>query len=224
MNAPSKDDLPVDQRLKVTEIFHSLQGEAEASGIPTVFVRLTGCPLRCQYCDTPYAFFGGEWMHFDDVLGQVEQYSVSHVCVTGGEPLAQRNCLGMLVCLCDAGYEVSIETSGAYDIGELDQRVTRVVDIKTPGSLEVERNRLENIPLLRHTDQVKFVVCDRTDYDWACEFVKTHDLRSRCQVYFSPSYDQLAARELADWILADGVDVRLQIQLHKLLWGDKPGH
>lgn len=210
-------------RLKITEIFHSLQGEADTVGIPTVFVRLTGCPLRCQYCDTAYAFHGGEWQTLDEILARVAAFGASHVCVTGGEPLAQRNCLALLTRLCDAGYRVSLETSGAIDVEPVDARVVRVVDIKTPGSGEVARNRLENLAVLRAADQVKFVICDRADYEWSRSFVREHALATRCAVLFSPSHEQLRAVELAEWILADRLAVRFQIQLHKYLWGNVPG-
>lgn len=224
MNASVASDLSaLPARLKITEIFYSLQGEADTVGIPTAFVRLTGCPLRCQYCDTAYAFHGGEWRSLDEVLTRVATYGGSHVCVTGGEPLAQKNCLALLERLCDAGYRVSLETSGAIDITAVDARVVRVVDIKTPGSGEVARNRLENLADLRATDLVKFVICDRADYEWSRAFVSEHALAGRCAVLFSPSHEQLRAADLADWILADRLAVRFQIQLHKYLWGDVPG-
>lgn len=210
-------------RLKVTEIFFSLQGEADTVGIPTVFVRLTGCPLRCQYCDTEYAFYGGEWSSIEQVLAEVARHGTRYVCVTGGEPLAQRNCLELLVRLCDAGYRVSLETSGALDVTNVDPRVVRVVDIKTPGSSESERNRLDNLADLRASDQLKFVICDRSDYDWSRRFIAEHDLVGRCPILFSPSHEQLKAVELANWILEDRLPVRLQIQLHKYLWGNVPG-
>lgn len=210
-------------RLRITEVFLSLQGEARSVGVPTVFVRLTGCPLRCGYCDTSYAFTGGEWLSLDRILGQVESIGVSHVCVTGGEPLAQPGTVELLRSLCDAGYEVSLETSGALDISGVDPRVSRVMDIKTPGSGEVERNRYENIALLTAQDQVKFVICDREDFDWACGILQSYDLPRRCEVLYSPSHGVLAARELADWILERRLPVRLQIQLHKYLWGNEPG-
>lgn len=219
-----KEHLATDQRLKITEIFYSLQGEAYATGLPTVFVRLTGCPLRCQYCDTAYAFFGGTWMTFDDVLDEVESFRTPRVCVTGGEPLAQKNCPELLRRLCDGGFDVSLETSGAFDIASLDPRVVRVLDIKTPGSQESRRNRLENLPALRPEDQVKFVICNRADYEWSRDFVAEHELAVRCQVWFSPSYEQLEPVELAQWVLQDRLPVRFQIQLHKFLWGDRPGH
>ena len=210
-------------RLKITEIFLSLQGEADTAGWPTVFVRLTGCPLRCTYCDTEYAFHGGQWRDIDDIVAEVLGHGVRHVCVTGGEPLAQKRCLLLLRQLCDAGLDVSLETSGALDIGGVDPRVSRVVDLKTPGSGEMARNRLQNLPLLTARDQLKFVLCGRGDYEWARDMVVTHHLHERCMVLFSPSKSELAPRELADWIVADRLPVRFQMQLHKLLWNDEPG-
>ena len=211
------------ERLRLTEIFLSLQGESRSVGWPTVFVRLTGCPLRCQYCDTAYAFHGGEWWEIDAILAEVAKHGVRHVCVTGGEPLAQKRCLILLQRLCDAGYEVSLETSGAIDVSEVDPRVTRVVDLKTPGSKEQHRNLLGNIPLLGPRDQVKFVICDRADYDWAKAMLAEHRLAERCEVLFSPSYTQVAARDLAEWVIADRLPVRFQMQLHKQLWGEETG-
>ncbi len=216
-------DTPAAERLRLTEIFLSVQGEARAVGWPTVFVRLTGCPLRCQYCDTAYAFHGGEWWDIDTILAEVARHGVRHVCVTGGEPLAQKRCLGLLEKLCDAGYDVSLETSGAIDVAGVDPRVSRVVDLKTPASLEMHRNLLTNLPLLTAHDQVKFVICDRADYEWARGMVAEHGLAARCEVLFSPSFDQVAPRELAEWILADKLPVRFQMQLHKQLWGDAQG-
>jgi len=210
-------------RLRITEIFLSLQGEARDAGWPTVFVRLTGCPLRCQYCDTAYAFHGGQWWDIDAILAEVAKHGVHHVCVTGGEPLSQKRCIGLLQRLCDAGYAVSLETSGAIDISAVDRRVSRVLDIKTPGSGEAARNRWENIDLLTAHDQVKFVLCGRDDYEWAREVVARHGLDRRCDVLFSPSKSELAARELADWIVTDRLPVKFQMQLHKLLWDDEPG-
>lgn len=210
-------------RLKITEIFLSLQGEADSVGWPTVFVRLTGCPLRCQYCDTDYAFHGGTWWEIDDIVAEVLRQGVRHVCVTGGEPLAQKRCLILLQKLCDAGLDVSLETSGALDIAAVDPRVSRVVDLKTPDSAEMARNRLENIPLLTARDQLKFVICSRIDYEWAKSMLVEHGLPQRCMVLFSPSKSQVSARELADWIVADRLPVRFQMQLHKLLWNDEPG-
>ncbi len=216
-------DTPAAERLRLTEIFLSVQGEARAVGWPTVFVRLTGCPLRCQYCDTAYAFHGGEWWEIETILAEVARHGVRHVCVTGGEPLAQKRCLVLLERLCDAGYDVSLETSGAIDVAGVDPRVSRVVDLKTPASLEMHRNLLSNLPLLTAHDQVKFVICDRADYEWARGMVAEHGLAARCEVLFSPSFDQVAPRELAEWILADKLPVRFQMQLHKQLWGDAQG-
>lgn len=210
-------------RLKVTEIFLSLQGEARDAGWPTVFVRLTGCPLRCQYCDTAYAFHGGAWRGIDGIVEEVASHGVRHVCVTGGEPLAQKRCLQLLSRLCDGGHAVSLETSGAIDIAPVDPRVSRVLDIKTPGSGEAHRNLWENLPLLTSHDQVKFVICSREDYDWAKQVVAEHRLDGTCDVLFSPSKDQLAPTDLADWIVDDRLPVRFQVQLHKLLWNDEPG-
>lgn len=211
------------ERLKITEIFHSLQGEADTVGIPTVFVRLTGCPLRCQYCDTAYAFTGGEWRTLDEILDSVAQFGARHVCVTGGEPLAQKNCIILLQRLCDAGYRVSIETSGAMSLADVDRRVVKVVDIKTPASGEESRNRYDELGRLNPHDQVKFVICNREDYDWSRAKLAELKLDQRGNVLFSPSHDQLPARELADWILQDRLPVRFQIQLHKYLWGNVPG-
>ncbi|MGD8573568.1 MAG: 7-carboxy-7-deazaguanine synthase QueE [Gammaproteobacteria bacterium] len=222
-SASRRDALPATERLRITEIFHSLQGEARTVGLPTVFVRLTGCPLRCVYCDTEYAFHGGDWFSFEEILTTVAAYRAEHVCVTGGEPLAQKNCPALLARLCDAGYEVSLETSGAVDISPVDTRVSRVLDLKTPGSGEASRNRWENLDQLTANDQVKFVICDRADYEWARARLAEHRLAERCDVLFSPSHAQLAAGELADWLLADRLPVRFQVQLHKYLWGDQPG-
>ena len=211
------------RRLKITEIFFSLQGEAHTVGFPTVFVRLTGCPLRCQYCDTAYAFYGGEWMTIDGVLARVAEFAPRYVCVTGGEPLAQKNCLPLLNGLCDASYQVSLETSGAMPLADVDARVIRVVDVKTPGSGEERRNRYDDLALLRAEEQIKFVICDRADYQWSKDKVATLGLAQRCTVLFSPSAEQLPARDLAEWILADRLPVRFQLQLHKVLWGNVPG-
>ena len=219
MSDPAAD--AAGRRLKITEIFYSLQGEADTVGYPTVFVRLTGCPLRCQYCDTAYAFHGGEWMSLEGILERVAEFAPRHVCVTGGEPLAQKNCLPLLVGLCDANYRVSLETSGAMPLASIDARVIRVVDVKTPGSREASRNRYDDLALLRPEEQIKFVICDRADYEWSRD--KLAELEPRCAVLFSPSAGQLPARELADWILADRLPVRFQLQLHKVLWGDVPG-
>jgi len=210
-------------RLRVNEIFHSLQGEADAVGYPTVFIRLTGCPLRCRYCDTQYAFHEGRWMGLDDILEAVSAFGARHVCVTGGEPLAQPACITLLQELCDAGFDVSLETSGALDIGLVDARVSRVVDVKTPDSGEVQRNRIENLALLKPHDQLKFVIGSRADFDWSRRFVADRQLDGRCTILFSPSFGQLPAPQLAQWILDERLNVRFQIQLHKLLWGDVPG-
>jgi len=210
--------------LRITEIFHSIQGESRPVGCPTAFVRLTGCPLRCGYCDTAYAFHGGQRVRLADVLARVADFQVRHVCVTGGEPLAQPACLDLLVALCDAGYQVSLETSGALDIAAVDRRVAVVLDLKTPGSGECERNLWTNLPHLKPEDQIKFVICNRPDYEWARDQLRQQGLAARCEVLFSPAWEQQPARELADWILADRLPVRLQVQLHKYLWGDLPGH
>ena len=210
-------------RLRITEIFFSLQGESATVGYPTVFVRLTGCPLRCQYCDTEYAFKGGEWMALPGILEEVASYDTRYVTVTGGEPLAQPDCIPLLQQLCDAGYRVSLETSGALDMSAVDPRVIKVMDLKTPGSGEVERNHYENIPALQPHDEVKFVICNRGDYDWSVDMLRQYDLAKRCAVLFSPSKGELEATELANWILQDQLPVRMQIQLHKVLWGSEPG-
>lgn len=214
--------LPAEMRVRVTEIFFSLQGEARTVGLPTVFVRLTGCPLRCGYCDSSYAFHGGSTMGTDAVIEEVAKHRPKYVTVTGGEPLAQRGCLSLLSRLCDQGYEVSLETSGALDISQIDPRVVTVMDLKTPDSGECRRNLWENIGHLRPRDQIKFVICGRADYDWARMRVEEHDL-TRWEVLFSPSYGQLEPRQLAEWILDDHLPVRFQIQLHKHLWGEEPG-
>jgi 7-carboxy-7-deazaguanine synthase len=210
-------------RLKITEIFHSLQGEADTVGVPTVFVRLTGCPLRCQYCDTAYAFHGGEWWETQAILTRVQEFATRYVCVTGGEPLAQKGCVELLTLLCDAALRVSLETSGAMELQGVDPRVIKVVDVKTPGSGEERRNRYEELRGLAPQDLVKFVICDRSDYEWSRGKLRELGLPERCTVLFSPSHEQLAARELADWVLADQLPVRFQIQLHKYLWGNVPG-
>ncbi|HEX6929814.1 MAG TPA: 7-carboxy-7-deazaguanine synthase QueE [Gammaproteobacteria bacterium] len=216
-------EVPAARRVRLTEIFHSLQGESRTVGLPTVFVRLTGCPLRCTYCDTEYAFYGGHWHSFDDILAEVARHDAKHVCVTGGEPLAQRSCIGLLRELCDAGYSVSLETGGAMDIAEVDPRVMKVVDLKTPDSGEESRNRWENLAHLSANDALKFVICGRADYEWARTKLREHDLAAKCEVLFSPSYGQQDARELAEWILEDRLPVRFQVQLHKILWGEETG-
>ncbi|HXW74119.1 MAG TPA: 7-carboxy-7-deazaguanine synthase QueE [Steroidobacteraceae bacterium] len=210
-------------RLKITEIFHSLQGEADTAGVPTVFVRLTGCPLRCQYCDTVYAFHGGEWWEMTAIVARVREFATRYVCVTGGEPLAQKGCGELLTTLCDAGLRVSLETSGAMALAHVDPRVIKVVDVKTPGSGEERRNRYQELAWLAPQDLVKFVICGREDYEWSRAKVRELTLPAGCTVLFSPSHEQLPARALADWILEDQLPVRLQIQLHKYLWGNVPG-
>lgn len=211
--------------VRITEIFYSLQGEARTVGLPTVFVRLTGCPLRCVYCDTEYAFTGGELQSIEQITSEVSGYQPRFVTVTGGEPLAQRSCLPLLVSLCDKGYEVSLETSGAMPVAEVDARVVKVLDLKTPASGEVQRNDYNNIKHLNPHDQVKFVICDRADYEWARFKLDEYELSTKVSdVLFSPSHGQLSGRDLAQWILADNLPVRLQLQLHKLLWDDAPGH
>ncbi|MGH8129299.1 MAG: 7-carboxy-7-deazaguanine synthase QueE [Steroidobacteraceae bacterium] len=214
---------PTAARLRITETFLSLQGEADAVGWPTFFIRLTGCPLRCRYCDTAYAFHGGEWRTIARLLDETRASGAGRVCVTGGEPLAQRPCRTLLTALCEAGFEVSLETSGAIDASGVDERVVRVIDVKTPGSGESHRNLDLAAQGIRKRDQLKFVICDRADYEWSRARVKAERLDASCQVLFSPSYHQLAAAQLADWILADRLPVRFQIQLHKVLWGDVPG-
>ncbi len=210
--------------LRITEIFHSLQGESRSVGMPTVFVRLTGCPLRCQYCDTAYAFEGGTMTSLDEIVARVKDLGAGYVTVTGGEPLAQPNCLPLLTQLCDAGLEVSLETGGALPIADVDPRVSIVLDLKTPGSLEVDRNLYDNIPHLKPKDQVKFVICDRKDYDWSRAKLDQYDLSARAgEILFSPSWGQVQPTDLAQWILSDGLRVRMQLQLHKIIWGDEPG-
>jgi 7-carboxy-7-deazaguanine synthase len=219
----TQTDPDIQTRLKITEIFYSLQGEARNVGLPTVFIRLTGCPLRCAYCDTEYAFSGGEWMEIDDIIAQARRYNTSFVTVTGGEPLAQKSCIDLLSRLCDAGFHVSLETSGAILVDKVDVRVEKVLDIKTPASTEDAKNRFENIALLQGGDQVKFVICDESDYLWSRQIIEQYQLVDRCEILFSPSYGQLDATVLADWILRDQLQVRFQVQLHKYLWGDRPG-
>ena len=210
--------------LRITEIFYSLQGESKTTGVPTVFIRLTGCPLRCEYCDTSYAFSGGEQRSLDNILIEVAAFKPRYITVTGGEPLAQPNCIELLTKLCDAGYRVSLETSGALDVGKVDDRVSIVMDLKTPGSKEMSRNMYSNIQLLKGKDQIKFVICDRQDYNWSVFKLREYQLDEQVdEVLFSPSVDELSPTDLADWIMQDNLPVRFQYQLHKMLWGDKPG-
>jgi 7-carboxy-7-deazaguanine synthase len=223
MNPSSGNDPSREGMLKITEIFHSLQGEALQAGLPTAFIRLTGCPLRCTYCDSEYAFYGGEWMHFDDILAEVRRHQTPYVCVTGGEPLAQKRCAELLTLLCDQGFRVSLETSGAVNIGLADRRVSRVMDLKTPDSGEESKNLWENLQELTPHDQLKFVICSRNDYEWAKAQLCERKLDTFCEVLFSPAWGQVDIRELAEWILEDRVPVRFQLQLHKVLWGDTPG-
>lgn len=212
------------QRLRVTEIFASIQGESRTVGVPTIFIRLTGCPLRCQYCDTAYAFTGGNWMNLEGLEAKVASFNLKYVTVTGGEPLAQKTCLSLLSNLCDQNYCVSLETSGALDVSQVDPRVIKVMDIKTPASNEAEKNLWENVNYLREQDQVKFVICNQADYIWSKNIIEEYQLTHRCEVLLSPSYEQLEPRQLAEWILKDQLNVRFQLQLHKILWGDEPGH
>ena len=211
------------QTLRVTEIFFSLQGETSRVGLPTVFVRLTGCPLRCGYCDTVYAFYGGQTMTLADILSEVARHQAHYVTVTGGEPLAQKNCFALLKELCDHGYSVSLETSGALDVSHVDPRVSKILDIKTPGSGEFDKNRWDNLARLTPRDEIKFVLCDEADYEWAKQVLSERHIEKICPVLFSPSYHDLPAKTLAEWILRDRLPVRMQIQLHKQLWGEAPG-
>jgi len=211
------------QQLRITEIFFSLQGETRTVGLPTVFVRLTGCPLRCVYCDTAYAFKGGELMTLEEINNTVANYGAKYVTVTGGEPLAQPNCLPLLTQLCDAGYNVSLETSGAIDVSAVDPRVVKILDLKTPGSKEMARNLYSNLDHLTAQDQVKFVICNREDFDWSCQTMNHYNLPDKIEVLFSPSFEDLPPKQLAEWILAEKLPVRMQLQIHKYIWGDIPG-
>lgn len=226
LDNPNSDNLIDDNlssQLRITEIFYSLQGETRTVGLPTVFIRLTGCPLRCQYCDTAYAFHGGRKQTLEDILNEVARYQPRYVTVTGGEPLAQKECIKLLTQLCDKGYYVSLETSGALDVSSVDQRVMKVLDLKTPDSKEEKRNLLSNLEYITQHDQIKIVICSRNDYDWAKEVLQHYNLSSLCEVLFSASYGQQSERALADWILEDRLPVRFQLQLHKKLWGDVQG-
>lgn len=211
------------QSVKITEIFHSIQGESDSVGWPTIFVRLTGCPLRCGYCDTEYAFYGGDWKSFDQILSELAQFGCKRVCVTGGEPLAQKQCIALLSLLCDNGYNVSIETSGAMDISNVDSRVRIVMDIKTPASKELDKNRWENLSVLKKSDEVKIVVCDKDDYEWAKGCIKAKNITDICNVLLSPVANDLEPGDLANWIIEDNLSVRMQLQLHKVLWGNVAG-
>lgn len=212
------------ESLRITEVFYSIQGESSFVGLPTVFIRLTGCPLRCHYCDSEYAFYGGDKRSIGDLVAQAKVHNSQYVCVTGGEPLAQPNCLLLLTALCDAGFTVSLETSGAMDIDSVDQRVHIIMDLKTPASGEVDKNRYENIGHLSNKDQIKFVLCNRQDYEWAVFKIDEYQLNDKAgDIFLSPSYGQIKAEQIAQWILEDKLAVRLQTQLHKALWGDKPG-
>lgn len=226
MTTPSSPGTPspdLATKLRLTEIFLSLQGESTRVGLPTVFVRLTGCPLRCRWCDTTYSFTGGEASTVGEVLARVQALGVPTVCVTGGEPLSQKGCLDLLTALCDAGLSVSLETSGALPIGDVDPRVSRIMDLKAPGSGEEARNDWNNIACLRSDDEVKLVLASRADYDWAVARLHEHRLAERCTVLMSPVAGELAPADLADWIVADRLPVRMQVQLHKIIWGNQPG-
>jgi 7-carboxy-7-deazaguanine synthase len=209
--------------LRISEIFYSLQGESTRVGLPSVFIRLTGCPLRCTYCDTAYAFTGGQTQTLNEIIKEVSVYSTPYICVTGGEPLAQKGCITLLRLLCDAGYSVSLETSGALDVGAVDPRVSKILDIKTPASGEMTKNLWRNLTQLNAHDEIKFVLCDEPDYVWAKQILDEHRLSEKCTVLFSPAQGQLEARDLAEWILRDKLKVRLQVQLHKMLWGNQQG-
>ncbi len=219
----SKAQDQTSSELRINEIFYSLQGESTKVGLPTIFIRLTGCPLRCQYCDTAYAFHEGEKNTINDIIQEVSQYRAKHVTVTGGEPLAQRACHELLARLCDEGYDVSLETSGAIDIANVDERVMKIVDIKTPASEEEAKNKFENLEYLNKTDQIKFVICNQADYEWAKQKLNEFKLTDYCEVLFSPAHETQNSTDLANWILDDRLNVRMQVQLHKYLWGNVPG-
>lgn len=209
--------------LRITEIFYSIQGESQTAGLPTVFIRLTGCPLRCQYCDTTYAFKGGKILSLDEIVDTVKQYKSRYICVTGGEPLAQPNCLNLVARLCDLNYQVSIETSGAINIADIDKRASIVMDLKTPDSKEENKNIYANINYLKPSDEIKFVLCSRSDYDWACKIIENYNLTNKAKILFSASWQELNPTTLADWIIQDNLEVRFQLQLHKILWNDAQG-
>ncbi|MDQ7988678.1 MAG: 7-carboxy-7-deazaguanine synthase QueE [Candidatus Dactylopiibacterium sp.] len=210
-------------RLRISEIFHSLQGESTRVGLPTVFVRLTGCPLRCVWCDTEYAFTGGQMRQLDDILAEVASHGAHHVCVTGGEPLAQKPCLDLLRALCDAGYSVSLETSGALDVSEVDPRVSRIMDLKAPGSGEADKNLWSNLVHLGRNDEIKIIIASAEDYAWACDAIREHALGERCTVLLSPAAGQVDPQALAAWILRDRLPVRMQLQMHRIIWGERTG-
>lgn len=211
------------KELRISEIFYSIQGESTRVGLPSIFIRLTGCPLRCHYCDTSYAFRGGELLTIEAICQQLKQYPTQYITVTGGEPLAQKECQELLTTLCDLGYQVSLETSGAFDVAEVDTRVMKVVDIKTPGSGEVAKNLWSNMDYLSSTDQLKFVICDQNDFLWSQEIIAQKKLEGKCEILFSPSHAQLSSELLADWLLSSGIKARLQLQIHKYIWGDVRG-
>lgn len=211
------------EQLKIHEIFYSLQGESTLTGLPTVFIRLTGCPLRCVWCDTEYAFGGGQWLHFDEIIAEASRYKTPYICVTGGEPLAQKRVHGLINRLIDADYTVSLETAGALSAKDVHPDVIKIIDLKAPGSGEMIKNDYNNLELVNADDQVKFVIADKADYQWAVETLEKYSIQERCQVLFSPVADVMPPKQLAEWILRDHLPVRMQIQLHKLLWGDTPG-
>lgn len=215
---------PTNTSLRITEIFYSLQGETTRMGLPTIFIRLTRCPLRCSYCDSAYAFTGGTFKTIESILAEIACYKTQYVTVTGGEPLAQKGCWDLLKTLCDQGYDVSLETSGAISIVDIDKRVIKIMDLKTPGSGEVTKNYWPNIELLTEHDQVKFIICDKEDYEWSKNIIEQYELVNRCEILLSPSFHQVKNKELAEWILKDQIPVRMQIQLHKYIWGDVPGY
>lgn len=214
------------KKLRITEIFYSLQGESKTVGLPTVFIRFTGCPLRCTYCDTEYAFQGGEWWNFESIVDELKKYNTPYVTVTGGEPLAQKTCTALLTMLCDLGYKVSLETSGALDVQAVDSRVMKVMDLKTPSSKEESKNKYSNLEYITADDQIKFVICTREDYEWSVQILNQYNLVNKCEVLFSPVNlvdSENIMKDLADWILEDQLQVRFQIQLHKTIWGNVPG-
>jgi len=215
--------MPEKMSLRITEIFFSIQGETSKVGLPTVFIRLTGCPLRCQYCDTSYAFHGGEVMLFEDIIHQVTKFNCKDVCVTGGEPLAQANSKKLLKDLADLDFQVSLETGGSISLKEVDERVKIIMDIKTPDSGEATKNRWENLELLKQTDELKIVICSREDYQWSKEIIEQYKISEKCPILFSPCAESIDPRDLAEWILTDQLPIRFQMQIHKILWDNQPG-